>query len=461
MSNERQRHANAYENLIHRVHTNCCCHEEQQSVPCQPSELTVQALWHAGLLGSEGITLRHGKVRILDFGEWNRSVGPDFLRAEIEIEGVRMRGDIEIDPTAQDWERHGHGSNPGYTQVVLHIVLAPPPAGWYTRNEQHIDIPILPIEKERIQSAIGATTKKTSPATALCRTPLDNMRMEHIVDMLQAAAAYRTRNKQRLFRNKVEALGADQSWYEAFAETLGYKINKLPMQILARRTPLKSLGKQAESLLFGTAGFLVPVLPATCDLTTRDYHRRVWDGWWPHRMDFALSEARAIPWQYAPLRPANHPHRRVATLALIAQHWNDIRPNLHAGAVATLTKQLTSLQHPYWSIHSFLPSSAMHRPVALMGAERVQDFLANHIYPADDTPAAWQAFLKLRNRDLPRRVETTAQHLFGNRDEIKKLLHFTYIQQALLQIDADFCVRNSCRDCLFPEQLCQWHPVRS
>ena len=92
---DRQRDADAYRALLERIRQSCGCAEADDEQPL-PGELEIQALWHAGLLGNCGETMRHGRVRILDFGEWNRSAGPDFQRAEIEIDGIRHHGDIEI-----------------------------------------------------------------------------------------------------------------------------------------------------------------------------------------------------------------------------------------------------------------------------------------------------------------------------------------------------------------------------
>lgn len=456
MNNDSQRLAEAYRNLVEQVHCGFGLAEADECEIERPSELEVQALWHSGLLGSEGDTLRHGKVHILDFGEWNRSVGPDFLRAEIEIDGARMRGDIEIDPTAQDWERHGHGANPDFNQVILHVVLAPPPAGWYTRNEQHRDIPILPIPQQTLRAATGAGKPLPRDCAGFCRTPLSALPISGIELLLKAAAAYRAQNKRRIFRRKAEIVGTDQAWYEALAETLGYKINKVPMQLLARRAPLHAIRNQTESILFGTAGFLVPMLPAQADGDARDYHRRVWDGWWARREEFALSEGRALPWRYAPLRPANHPHRRVAALALAAAHWSSIKNRLTAEHAKELSRLLTSLSHPYWNERCSLPSSKLSAKAALIGEERVKDFLVNHVYVQDEAPFAWQTYLSMKNRNIPQKVLTTAQHLFGDREDALSLLPMMYAQQALLQIDTDFCSSNSCRDCLFPEQLADW-----
>ncbi len=455
----RQRSADAYRNLLVRIRQECCGCAEEEPPPPLPGELEVQALWHAGLLGNEGETMRHGRVRILDFGEWNRSVGPDFLRAEIEINGARMRGDIEIDPTARDWEEHGHGANPNFTNVVLHVVLQQPPAGWYTRNAQHLDIPILPIKPEQIRSAMGAGVPLHRESAGLCRQPLDNMSVADIEKLLQAAAAYRAGNKRKLFCCKAEVMGESQAWFEAMAETLGYKINKLPMQLLARRAPLRKIRSDAESILAGTAGFLLPVLPEKADSEARLYHRRVWDAWWPRQEEFALSHSRSLPWQYAPIRPANHPQRRVAALALIATHWRAIEPHLNAAGAKRLTQALTSLHHPFWSHRWTLSAPPMKSEVALIGSERVKDFLANHLYVQDESHPAWQTYLQLKNNSIPHRVQLTAGYLFGQREDVQPLLKHLYVQQALLQIDADFCVRHSCDTCLFPEQLCCWRSM--
>lgn len=456
MMYDKNRYADLYLSLKAEVERGYCCAECDDST-FTPSELEVQALWHAGLLGTEGETMRHGKVRILDFGEWNRSTGPDFQRAEIEINGVRMRGDIEIDPTAQDWERHGHGANPNYTKVVLHVVVHQPPAGWYTRNEQHIDIPILHLKQHVLAKAMGKGRPPAAESAGLCKEPLSEMSIEQILRLLQAAAAYRVQCKQQRFRKIADAVGQQQAWYEAFAETLGYKINKLPMQMLARRAPLNSLGKIPEAILFGTAGFLTAVLPQGVDEQTRQYHRSVWDAWWAEREKYELSNGRELPWKFAPLRPANHPHRRVAALARIAARWNDIRKKLQAESAQELRRLLTSLEHPYWSYRYSLPSLSSAKPMALIGSERVKDFLANHVYALDEAPFAWQTYLSQKNANISHRVQQTATALFGNREDITSLLPLMYVQQALLQIDTDFCSTNSCRDCLFPEQLCQWH----
>lgn len=424
---------------------------EEQPVPL--SELAVQELWEVGLLGCTGETQGHGPVRILDAGEWNRGPGPDFQRAEIELNGKRLRGDIEIDPSAQDWETQGHGASVRYNRVVLHVVLAAPPPGWYTRTAQHHEVPVLYLPPERVREALGLPPPLDRELAPLCRTPLAHMAVEQVHTLLLAAAAHRVERKRWRFRRKAAALGNAQAWYEAWAATLGYSANKVNMVALARRAPLSILGDAAEAILFGIAGLLVPTLPETTSRETRHYHRQLWDTWWMHAEKFSLSTEHSLPWVYAGLRPQNHPHRRIAALAESAAHWHTIAPLLSAAGAPRLTRYLSELRHPFWDYHFSLTSRPICKRAALVGRERIRDFLVNNVYVLDESPGAWEAYVKLTASHAPTRVRRMAELLFGPRQDIAPLLRHHFAHQALLQIAADFCDPTPCHDTLLPEQL--------
>ena len=447
----RQHLATQYRELLAEVYPPCAA---APAAATPPAELTVQSWWASGQLQRDGQTLRHGEVRVLDPGRWNRSSGPDFTHAEIELNGVRIRGDIEIDPTAQDWEKHGHGANPAFNSVVLHIVLSPPSPGWYTRNSLHQDIPILYIPPESWQT--GNPGNKEDDCLPRCRRPLADMPAEKIIHLLQAAAAHRQELKRNLLRSRIAAVGESQAWYEAWGTTLGYSANKDAMQMLTLRAPIKTLGRQAEAILLGTAGFLIPVLPDASTDEARHYHRGVWDSWWLLREQFELAAERALPWCRKPARPLNHPQRRVAALAASVPHWRRILPLLNAAGAIELGKLLNSISHPFWEKHYTLSSAPMKQKAALIGQPRITDFLINYVYPHDENEYAWQSYLAIRQGPLPASIERTARLLFGERKELSTALRHAYAQQALLQIDADFCACNICLDCAFPAQLSEW-----
>lgn len=467
MKNNAESAAQLYRELLQAVADACdlSVGEEKLSEEAIPelSETEVQGLWISGIFGNEWESERHGHVRILDFGEWNRGAGPDFLYAEAEINGRRVRGDVEIDPHAQDWEGHGHGANAHFNNVVLHVVLAKPPPGWYTRNAMHLEIPIIFLTPEKIREALDIKQSVLEELygkggwegrTELCAKPLAEMGVEQIEALLLSAAAYRRENKRRAFRRKTVVLGEEQACYEAWAECLGYSANKETMVLLARRSPLRRLkGVDAEAVLLGTAGFLTPTLPARAEEEARAYHRRVWDAWWKLKEDFALEGRRCPDWQYAGIRPLNHPHRRVAALAVSAQHWEDIQPRLCAARARELRELFSSLKHPFWDRHCTMTSAALKKSCAIIGEERIKDFLCNHVYTADDSCEAWEAYKRLTHPGMPARVARIAENLFGERDDLKGLLRREFACQALLQIGNDFCRSDTCENCLFPIQI--------
>ena len=113
---------------------------EPLSVPLPP-ELELQALWLDGQFGDRFKTTDGRDLRILQFGEWNRSAGPDFLHCAIELDGKPVAGPIELDLHPSDWEAHGHSTSKAFREVVLHVVFRSEQAESFARNCDHRQIP--------------------------------------------------------------------------------------------------------------------------------------------------------------------------------------------------------------------------------------------------------------------------------------------------------------------------------
>lgn len=447
-----QQLAEAYAAFLQRSKEQQPCEQVGESSSLSIPECVVQSLWADGLFPRQGRTVGHGGVRILSPGRWNRNAGPDFLRAEIELGRQRFIGDIEIDVDPQDWERDGSGDNPAYDQVVLHVVLKAPSAGWFTRTSQHKEVPVLWLSPSLVQSVVGRTSRSERGTGEEQPCPLRQMDERILETLLQAAAAYRMENKRARFRRQSELHGEQQAWYQGWAEALGYRANKWPMKMLAQRAPLSDLGSQAEALLFGIAGFLTPTLPERTSEEARAYHRQLWDAWWLLREQWELAPARSLPWSPNPVRPLNHPQRRIAALAVTISQWDRILPLFRVSAISDLARLLSSLRHPYWSTHCTLSSASLSAPAALAGKERVDDFLVNVLYAQDSRPGVWQNYLRHKavrrgNVFLPK-----AKQLVDERSPLLKNLRYSYIQQALIQIDNDFSMENG----LYSALLNRW-----
>ena len=89
--------------------------------PHEP-ELAIQRQWAAVRRGTEFKLAGGGTVRVLSTGTWNRTPGPDFRNAKLELNGATRRGDVEIHGKTSDWISHGHSGDPMYADVILHVV---------------------------------------------------------------------------------------------------------------------------------------------------------------------------------------------------------------------------------------------------------------------------------------------------------------------------------------------------
>ncbi len=412
-----------------------------------PDERTLQLLLLEGRFGTSFTDDLGRDIRILDFGDWNKSAGPDFLNAHIQINGVPRTGDVELDPAPEDWERHGHGSNPAFDGVILHLACTPSRREWFTRNSRHERISLAVIPPAAL--ALAETPPSGNAPERHCRHAelLAAMAPEPLETLLQSAAAYRFQNKHRRYAERVKYAGEEQTLFESLAETLGYHANKTAMRHLALRAPLDAIRKCPEPLLFGTAGFLVPVLPDSCTPEAVAHHKKLWTQWWPLREHFELAPDRTFPWKLSGSRPANHPQRRVGALSVIAGDFDAFRRLCAPGHTEGLADYLSALRHPYWSNHVTLPSAPSPRPMALMGRDRIMDFIVNHLLPAEGDERSWKHYLSLRSGQAGTKVLSVHQSLLGRRPDANAFLVKAWHHQALLQIHEDLCLRHSCGLC--------------
>lgn len=429
------------------------------TAPRELPELELQAHWFAGDFGQEFRTMTGGRVRVVQFGVWNREAGPDFAEAAVSFDGgTPVRGSIELDPDARDWERHGHATNPDYESVVLHIFTRTGGGEFFTRTAQHRHVPQVLLDPASLLDERPGALPDARPG--ICSGPLRELSEEKAREVLLGAAQFRLRRKAAALARLAEAHGADEALFQALAATLGYKGNQLPFTLLAQRLPLKLLRKtDAEALLFGVSGFLPGDLTAF-DAPTRSYLRGLWEKWWPRRLEFERLQIAPKLWRMSGQRPMNHPQRRLAALAQIVRHWPIIRGLRDRCEIGEIHRFFARLDDDYWAFHYTVTSKKSARPMALVGESRVTEMLANVFFPLaiaqDET--RWIGFQNLRATLTNQRVEIAALRLFGDSARRAEFLKSTALQQGLLQIYEDFCQRDAsdCARCPFPHQLARW-----
>jgi len=430
-----------------------------------PHELHLQALWFAGQMGRDFVTVDGRVVRIVQFGHWNHSAGPDFLHAAVEIDGELLSGPLELDHRMSDWEAHGHAINHSFNEVVLHVVFSQEGKNHFTRTVDHREVPQVVVSESILREALNFPLVDVANAhPGRCFQPLASMDRGHLDQLMLGAARHRAALKARRRARTVEVLGEDEWLWQAFAETLGYRPNRLAMTLLAQRLPIQQLLEMpelAESVLFGAAGYLSAKVHERAADESREYIRGLWEKWWRVRDDFEPVVERRIPWTFVGIRPLNHPQRRLGCLAGLVGDWAGFKKAcVSSGGVGDYFELL---EHSFWNRHYTLKSKRSDRRLALIGAQRLCDFQINHLLPtrlAADDKMAWEQYFKIPAPALSEKVEKASVRLFGVDDGglRKTYLRKAWQHQALLQIYQDFCLRDvsDCKDCPFPEQLAQW-----
>jgi hypothetical protein len=456
---------NAYKNLLDSVWSEPPRAGEDPPLRL-PGELELQAIWFDGLFGSEFTTTDGKTARIVQFGEWNRAAGPDFLHCAVEIDGERHAGPIELDTRPSDWEAHDHAVNPAFDDVILHVVFRREGPESFARTSSHRLVPRVFVPRERTAEALDLPRRDVAVARpGRCSEPLADHSAESIRALLTAAARRRAERKAARFLRTAAVQGRDAALFQAVAETLGYRANRLPMRLLAQRVPVAALRKvPPEAVLLGAAGFLDPEMVERAPAGTRSHLAALWEDWWKLRSRFGTGPERALPWTFHGQRPANHPHRRVAALAVLAAHWAGFRRHAMARPFSpkAVIRFLGDLAHPFWNHHHTLASKPSARPLALVGRQRALELLANHLVPLalhEDPEFSWDDYLRLPSPAPNTKVKHATLRLFGARDDLAALLRPAAHHQALLEIYHDFCLEDfsACSECPFPEQLGMWH----
>lgn len=376
------------------------------------TERHVQSVWYDRSIRPDSLYTRDGEpVRVLHPGDWNLGPGPDFKNALLEVgrERRRMRGDVEIHLHPADWDAHGHGDDPAYSNVVGHVTwgCGPDPKSlpkgavtiWLGRfistnsafSPEQIDLTAYPFAKLPIEERPCWSKLHDDPDLAS--------------SILSQAGAHRLRAKARRLAALMppRAIERRQLFYEETLSALGYRWNTRGFRKLAELVPLRQIAEEPES--------------AETAMT---------------------SAGQFIDWAKTPTRPGNAPKSRLIAAAKLFSTYDTIRlecaKEFSKRGCREIIKALTQ-NH-------------------ILGRGRASAILCNIVVPWAmasgrlSSPPEW-----LPPEDVSEPVRLTAFRMFG-RDHNPATwytgngLHI----QGLIQIHRDFCLQvhpdcSKCRLC--------------
>lgn len=446
----------------------------REKAPERVSERLVRCIWLDQLIKRNRLkTLDGRRIKIISPGWWNTGEGADFRQAEIEIEGKRIKGEIEVHVYTSDWKGHGHHKDPRYDKIILHIAL------WDNRDKKSIQdiqgkaIPQLILfshlsnDLETLKESISPEKYPLASSADFgpCYPEIEEIDPERITRFLNLAGDARILEKAEYFRKKADRVGWEESLYEGIMVGLGYKGLKGEFLELAQRVTVKDVRgilqkanpkervKSLQALFFRVAGLLPEKPQKGYDRESIRYLqklRKLWEEM-PERFQTRAMESRG--WRSLQTRPANLPSRRIAGMSHFLARYSD--RNIFTFFKKAIVNQEALLQYllevfnleedNYWNYRYTWGGRKKKKPVKLIGKERVVIILINALIPAMLAYAR-----KKKDRGLEgilHRIYTSqpssgndritkfvTHHLFG-RKKIDSARH----QQALYQIFNDYC----------------------
>ncbi len=214
--------------------------------PFTLTERVLQKIWLQGDFDLGRAVLTDGRRLIVRYpGRWNLLGGPDFQDARLSFTGTPVAGDVEVHFQSQDWMAHGHGKDPAYAQVELHVLLFPLPEG--VRAIRHSDgrtIPslvLLPLLHRDLEEYAADDALETITARDEWRhfAELAGRPVAAVRELLRGKAAARWRQKVHFAGRRIERLGWVAAAHHTALEILGYRQNRAAMLTLAARYPLE------------------------------------------------------------------------------------------------------------------------------------------------------------------------------------------------------------------------------
>lgn len=202
-------------------------------------ELFLQWLWGNLFFDFTSLKTTCGKeIVLISPGRQNATDGPDFKGAEIEIEGIRWHGDIEIHTKSQYWYSHGHHQDGNFNPVILHVVADSGAMQAVTENgSRPFTLNLLPYLPEQLKIFLQQFEQGAGLA---CAPSMHLISPDVFHQQIEKAHREYFEKKTNDFLTLYEAnLPMSQAWKKALFlaiwDGLGISQNRQQMRTLARR----------------------------------------------------------------------------------------------------------------------------------------------------------------------------------------------------------------------------------
>jgi hypothetical protein len=408
------------------------------------TERLLQYLWQFQYFNCSSLQSTMGEeLLIMVPGKLNRGQGPDFLDAQIRVDGTLLAGSVELHVCTSQWMEHGHTGDPNYKNVILHVV-------YHHDGPESPGLPILELQPlvpklllERYESLME------SPAFIPCAHSLNVVHDLVWTSWKERLLAERLTRKAVLIRhfNQKNQDHWEETFWWMLARNFGMKTNAESFEAIARSIPLNILSRhrnliqQVEALLFGQAGLLG-------NRFHEDYPRLLHREYQFLKKKYKLQPIH-LPIHFLRMRPVNFPTIRLAQLAaLIHREEHLFSRLLEEKDLGKLRKILAVTANDYWHYHYLLDESSEFQKKTL-GKSMIENLLINTFIPV-----IFAYGLHRNDEQFTGRAVQWLESLSAERNAITEGFsqlqlgsHSAKDSQALIELKTQYCDQKRCLAC--------------
>ena len=407
-------------------------------------------IWQFRLYGTQNLYTTTGEtIEVLQQGTLNKHAGPDFTKAKLIIGGTTWVGNVEIHIKSSDWLLHNHQIDNAYENVILHVVYEDDEPIY---RQDGTKLPVL-ILKGLFPTYLLDNYEQliTSANNFPCERQI-HLVDEFLIDgFLSRVLVERLEQKSEEVYSKLNVLKGDwdETFYHFMARNFGFKVNAIPMEMLAQSIPQQLFAKhkdnplQIEALIFGQAGFL--------NQTFEDeYPNQLKREYQFLQKKYNLKPIDISLWKFMRMRPQNFPTLRLAQFAALIVNSN------HLFSKILVMRDYRNSQilfenlpvNPFWKTHYHFNKGAENVSLQ-MGKSSIQNILINtmSLFLFAYGKALDQENYVTRSLYLLENIQTEKNVIIKQYEDAGVVVKNAFYSQAILQLKKKYCNEKKCLSC--------------
>lgn len=425
-------------------------------------------------------------IEVISPGIWNAEAGPDFRKAHLKINGLNLRGDIELHLADDGWEQHEHHLDDRYNDVVMHLSL------WKSKTAKAKEKCLMTKNGKLLPKAYFEDCLTIPPARIVQLIDLDLYPYRKFVGSGRCAQALfkglQVEKIKLLFKDAADfRLGKKRLYLQA-------RSSEPPLQLCSGMAMALGYRNNAEAflelflwlhkLVHFSEEQLLAISMRICGFFHEEYQKK-WSAstYYNHLKEVAanlnVEGSPRFKLTLSQVRPFNHPIRRLVFMAKLLSDkaanglyarlinfwecsWPYFQKNWNK-LMQEFQLLLPVYSDAYWNSHYLFESFKRAEFLTLIGEDFKKEFLVNTFLPLlheivvkrahHQELDAFYDFYSSIPSSYTSKTKYLIHRFFGDTPK-KAVLAKADIEQGAYQLHRDFCIHYeaSCEGCPFVER---------